>query len=56
VDYDIRSNVKPDIYVVETNNIDVNENEWVKVQIESGILSMNGNKPVRIIEKVASSN
>ncbi|MDI6644069.1 MAG: DUF2101 family protein [Methanobacteriaceae archaeon] len=55
VDYDIRSNVKPDIYVVETNNIDVKENEWVKVQIESGILSMNGNKPVKIIEKVSLS-
>ncbi|MGC9516097.1 MAG: DUF2101 family protein [Methanomicrobiales archaeon] len=54
IDYDIRSNVKPDIYIVETNNFDVKENEWVKVQIETGFFSMNGNKPVKIIDKVST--
>lgn len=48
VEYDIRSNVKPDIYLVE-NEIGANEGEIVKIQIEEKLLSKNGNKPVRII-------
>lgn len=52
VDYDIRSNVKPDIYVVEKNQLSVKPNEWVKLQLEGGLFSMKGNKPVNILEKV----
>ncbi|MBU4535758.1 MAG: DUF2101 family protein [Euryarchaeota archaeon] len=56
VDYDIRSNVKPDIYIVENNNFSVAENEWVKLQLEGGLLSMNGNKPVSILDKLHPSS
>lgn len=49
VDYDIRSNVKPDIYIVE-NHVGAVEGEQVKLQLEERILSMNGNRPVSIIE------
>lgn len=56
VDYDIRSNVKPDIYIVENNNHSVAENEWVKLQLEGGLLSMNGNKPVSILDKLHPSS
>lgn len=51
VEYDIRSNVKPDMYIVE-NNIGADEGEIVKLQIEEKLLSNNGNKPVSIIETV----
>lgn len=50
VEYDIRSNVKPDIYLVE-NEINANEGEIVKIQIEEKLLSKNGNKPVKIIKE-----
>ena len=49
VDYDICSNVKPDIYVVD-NNHGAEEGEYVKLQIEEKLLSNSGNKPVSIIE------
>jgi len=49
VDYDIRSNVKPDIYIVE-NHVGAVEGEQVKLQLEEKILSMSGNRPVGIIE------
>lgn len=48
VEYDIRSNVKPDIYLVE-NETGAEEGEIVKIQIEEKLLSKDGNKPVRII-------
>ena len=48
VDYDIRSNVKPNIYIVD-NSYGANEGEVVKLQIEEKILSTGGNKPVSII-------
>ena len=49
VDYDIRSNVKPDIYVVD-NTYGAEEDEDVKLQIEEKLMSRSGNKPVSIIE------
>lgn len=49
VDYDIRSNVKPDIYIVE-NHVGAVEGEQVKLQLEEKLLSMNGNRPVSIVE------
>ena len=49
VDYDIRSNVKPDIYIVD-NTYGAEEGEDVKLQIEEKLLSNSGNKPVSIIE------
>ncbi|WP_227717250.1 DUF2101 family protein [Methanobacterium lacus] len=49
VDYDIRSNVKPDIYIVE-NHIGAVEGEQVKLQLEEKLMSMSGNRPVNIIE------
>lgn len=49
VEYDICSNVKPDIYLVE-NEINAKEGEIVKIQIEEKLLSKSGNKPVKIIK------
>ncbi len=49
VDYDICSNVKPDIYLVE-NEVGASEGERVKLQIEEKFLSTSGSRPVRIIE------
>lgn len=49
VDYDIRSNVKPDIYIVE-NHVGAVEGEQVKLQLEEKLMSMSGNRPVNIIE------
>lgn len=51
VDYDIRSNVKPDVYIVD-NSYGADEGEVVKLQIEEKLLSNSGNKPVSIIETV----
>ena len=47
VEYDIRSNVKPDIYIVD-NSYGAHDDDLVVLQIDEKILSMNGNKPVRI--------
>jgi uncharacterized membrane protein len=52
VDYDIRSNVKPDIYIVENNNFHVVEHEIVKLNVEGGVFNMKGNKPTLIIGKL----
>ncbi len=49
VDYDIRSNVKPDIYIVE-NHVGAVEGEMVKLQLEEKLMSMSGNRPINIIE------
>ena len=50
VEYDIRSNVKPDIYIVE-NRVGAYEGEVVKLKLEEKIMSMGGNKPIKIIER-----
>jgi uncharacterized membrane protein len=50
VEYDIRSNVKPDIYIVE-NRYGAVEGETVKLQLEEKIMSMSGNRPVSIMER-----
>lgn len=49
VEYDIRSNVKPDLYLVE-NNLEAEEGDIVKLKIEEKILSTGGNKPLGIME------
>ena len=49
VEYDIRSNVKPDIYIVE-NRVGAVEGELVKLKLEEKLLSTSGNKPIRILE------
>ncbi|BAW31248.1 conserved hypothetical protein [Methanothermobacter sp. MT-2] len=49
VDYDIRANVKPDIYIVENNNFNVKEHEIVKLSIESSLFRES--KPKKIIGK-----
>jgi uncharacterized membrane protein len=48
VDYDIRSNVKPDIYLVE-NKVNAAEEDKVKLQIEEKLFNTGGNKPISII-------
>ncbi|MEN4005843.1 MAG: DUF2101 family protein [Methanobacteriaceae archaeon] len=48
VDYDICSNIKPDVYIVD-NSYGANDGDKVKLQIEEKLLSMNGNKPSSII-------
>ena len=48
VDYDIRSNVKPDVYIVENGGFDVNVGDTVKLAVEGSVMSMRGNRPVRI--------
>ncbi len=49
VEYDIRSNVKPDIYIVE-NKVGAVEGELVKLKLEEKLMSMSGNKPIKIIK------
>ncbi len=56
VDYDIRSNVKPDIYIVENNGYDVSDQEMVKLEIDGSIVNMKGNRPSKIIGKVERFN
>ena len=51
VEYDIRSNVKPDIYIVE-NSYGALNGETVKLKTEEKIFSNSGNKPIRIIKTV----
>ncbi|HIH62522.1 MAG TPA: DUF2101 family protein [Methanobacteriales archaeon] len=53
VDYDIRSNVKPDTYIVENNGFKVKENDIVKLAIEGSLFSARGNQPTKIIEIVS---
>lgn len=52
VEYDIRSNVKPDLYLVE-NNVQATEGDTVKLKIEEKVLSTGGNKPLGIIEVIS---
>jgi uncharacterized membrane protein len=49
VDYDICSNVKPDVYIVN-NSANAKEEDKVKISIEDKIFTNNGNKPVDVIE------
>jgi uncharacterized membrane protein len=49
VEYDIRSNVKPDIYIVE-DPYGATEGEIVKLKLEEKLMTMNGNRPISIIE------
>lgn len=49
VEYDIRSNVKPNIYLVE-NNKGAQIGDTVKLKIEERIISTGGNKPLQILE------
>lgn len=48
VDYDIRSNVKPDLYIVD-NHFGAVIGDDVKLKVDDKILSGSGNKPVSII-------
>lgn len=50
VEYDIRSNVKPDIYIVE-NHYGAVEGEYVKLKLEEKFMSTSGNRPVSIMER-----
>ncbi|MDP3622466.1 MAG: DUF2101 family protein [Methanobacteriaceae archaeon] len=56
MDYDIRSNVKPDMYIVENNGFNVSENEMVKLEIDGSIFNMKGNRPFKVIGKVERFN
>ena len=49
IEYDIRSNVKPDIYLVE-NRLGAQEGDDVKIKIEDKVINTGGNKPVEIME------
>ncbi|MDD1774847.1 MAG: DUF2101 family protein [Methanobacterium sp.] len=49
VEYDIRSNVKPDLYIVE-NNKGAKVGDTVKLKIEEKLISTGGNKPLEILE------
>ncbi|MCE5214749.1 MAG: DUF2101 family protein, partial [Methanobacterium sp.] len=49
VEYDIRSNVKPDIYLVE-NNVGALVGDTVTLKIEEKIFSTSGNRPTGILE------
>lgn len=49
VEYDIRSNVKPSIYLVE-NKQGAMIGDTVKIKIEEKIISTGGNKPLEIME------
>ncbi|AUB56511.1 MULTISPECIES: DUF2101 family protein [Methanobacterium] len=51
VEYDIRSNVKPDIYVVE-NGYGAADGDTVKLKTEQKIFSNSGNKPISVMETV----
>lgn len=51
VEYDIRSNVKPDIYAVE-NISDARDGDTVKLKTEEKLFSNSGNKPTAILEIV----
>lgn len=51
VEFDIRSNVKPDIYIVE-NIAGASDGDIVKLKTEKKIFSSSGNKPISIMETV----
>ncbi|BDZ68444.1 DUF2101 family protein [Methanobacterium ferruginis] len=51
VEYDIRSNVKPDIYVVD-NKYGATTGDEVKLKTEQKLFSNSGNKPISILETI----
>jgi uncharacterized membrane protein len=51
IDYDIRSNVKPDIYIVD-NSYGAQEGDQVIVKVDEKIFSTDGNKPISILESI----
>lgn len=51
VEYDIRSNVKPDLYLVE-NSYGAVEGNLVKLKIEEKLFSAGGNKPISILKVI----
>jgi uncharacterized membrane protein len=51
VEYDIRSNVKPDIYVVE-NDYGALAGDTVKLKTEKKLFSNSGNRPISVMETV----
>jgi uncharacterized membrane protein len=51
VEYDIRSNVKPDIYVVQ-NDYGALTGDTVKLNTEKKLFSNSGNKPISVMETV----
>lgn len=51
VEYDIRSNVKPDIYIVD-NSYGALNGETVKLKTEEKIFSNTGNKPISVLKTV----
>jgi uncharacterized membrane protein len=51
IDYDIRSNVKPDMYIVD-NSYGAKEGDQVRVKVNEKIFSTDGNKPTSIIESI----
>ena len=51
VDYDIRSNVKPDIYVVE-NDYGALAGDTVKLKTEKKLFSNSGNRPISVMETI----
>ena len=53
IDYDIRSNVKPDLYIVERpSNLSIELHDLVKIRIESSLFNLKGNRPTEIFEKI----
>jgi len=51
VEYDIRSNVKPDIYVVE-NDYGASDGDTVQLKTEKKLFSNSGNKPISVMDTV----
>lgn len=51
VEYDIRSNVKPDIYVVD-NTYGAPDGATVKLSTEQKLFSNSGNKPIKVMETI----
>jgi uncharacterized membrane protein len=51
VEYDIRSNVKPDIYVVD-NSYGAVDGDTVKLSTDQKLFSNSGNKPISVIETI----
>ncbi|MDY9922372.1 DUF2101 family protein [Methanobacterium sp.] len=51
VEYDIRSNVKPDIYVVE-NDYGASDGDTVQLKTEKKLFSNSGNKPISVMNTV----
>ncbi len=55
IEYDIRSNVKPNLYLIE-NNPGALEGDLVKVKVEEKLLNTQGNNPIGIIEVLDKKN